>query len=823
MTAVAPGPDADSAAPELREHHGRLPAASAWALFGVFAVWFAARLIPNLGLRLRFEDQLIVLRYARNLAEGDGLVYNVGERVMGFTTPLFTVLSSAFVVLGGDRAAAWQNGFGVLCMLGTAALAARLLVRVGAGTAAPLAVALVTFNPAVAYNYLYVGMEIHLFALLFLLALDLHLSERATAAAVTSALLFLTRPEGALLAGMMIAHRWLRRRQTPVAPALAALATALPWLLFAALYYGDVLPKTLGAKEGESIVSPWRYLDLVREVYAGAGGSLLAAWSPSLARTIAGPLLLVALLVAGAAALLRRRSGLWPLIAFPLCSLLGYAAIGSLPGYTWHYYTLNVLGAILLALGVHVALAGTGRLCRRAAERLPATVRIAPRHRRLVAVLLTATPILALTLPVLRDTSRQIGHRAEPNAREQRLEDIGRWLAERYEPSTSVLVREIGHVGWVSGLRIVDRGGLVTPGLRYDVPRRVATEKFLPDLLLLRADNYGVQDPREDAGFPANLGYQRLEDFDHGEEWSLHSLVEPDSSSRREGDEYRYEVARSAAGHIEAVLRYRLVDGDAEPPSRIPIVPPPAGVDGALDALLPRPGPGPVEGAAEFVVSGFIRDEPPDPRGVEAVLLFIGGELTVHRPGVHRRPDLAALHGPLSENGGFAFRTPADRQLVEREGVLAYAVSRRGVADRLRFSYLPLEMEPGNLEILPTTDGRRLTLRPPSDGYHGEADLLVSEDRVEIEGWAADATRGERPRQIVVYRDGHFLTNLGLNQERPDIAERFGNSGLLRTGFRGTVPGEVAAASLGERYRVFAVMLRGAAVELPFATAHAEP
>ncbi len=815
MTVAAPGPDAgDASSPELSARQRRLAALVAWTTFGIFAVWFAARLIPNLALRLRFEDQLIVLRYARNLAEGNGLVYNAGERVMGFTTPLFTVLSSVFVVLGRDEAAAWQNGFGLLCMLGTAALAARLLVRLGAGAAAPLAVALVTFNPAVAYSYLYLGMEVHLFALLFLLTLDLHLSERITAAAVASALLFLTRPEGALLSGMLIAHRWLRRRQAPVAPALAALAMAVPWLLFAALYYGDVLPKTLGAKEGESIVSPWRYLDLVREVYVEAGGSLLAAWSPWLAGTIAGPLLLLALLVAGGAALLRRRATLWPLIAFPLCSLLGYAAIGSLPGYTWHYYTLNVLGAFLLALGVHACLVGTGRLFRQAAELLPATVRIAPRRRRIPAVLLTAIPILALSLPVLRDTSRQTGHRVEPTAREQRLEDIGRWLAERYEPSTSVLVREIGHIGWVSGLRIVDRGGLVTPGLRYDVPRRVATEKFLPDLLLLRADNYGVRDPREGAGFPANLGYDRVEGFDHGQEWSLHSLIEPGSSSPREGDEYRYDVARSAAGHLEAVLRYHLVEGEVEPPRRIPIVPPPTGFDGALDAVLPRPGPGRTADMSGFVVSGFIRDEPPDPRGVEAVLLFIGGELTVHQPGVHRRSDLAALYGPAFENGGFAFRTSADRELVEREGVLAYAVSRRGVTSRLRFSYLPLELEPGNLEILPTTDGRRMPVQRPGDGYDGELRLLVSGDQVEIEGWAVDATRGERPRQVVVYRDGHFLTNLGLNQERPDIAERFGNPNLLRAGFRGTVPGEVAAASFGERYRVFAVMLRGAAVEL---------
>lgn len=809
-----PGASGGSRSPELPNRQRRLLELTSWTAFAVFGIWFAARLIPNLALRLQFEDQLIVLRYARNLAEGNGLVYNAGERVMGFTTPLHTMLSSVFVLGGGDQAPGWQNTFGLLCMLGAAAIASRLLIRIGAGPAAPLAVALVTFNPPGIYNYLYFGMEVHLFALLFLLALDLHMSERATAAAVVSGFLFLTRPEGALLAVMLIGHGWLRRRQVPLREAGAALLVAVPWLSFAALYYGSPLPMTLGAKEGESITTPLHYLDLVREAYVEAGATLLATYSPSLAQTTTGYVLLTTVLLVGAVALLRRRAALWPLVAFPLTALAGYALIGSLPGYTWHYYTLSILAAFLLALGTHDGLVGIGRLGRRTVLALSSQRVEVGRRSPAAAVMAVTIPIVLVAVPILRHTSEQIGNRAEPTVRRTQLEDMGRWLGDRYPPSTSVLVREIGHVGWVSGLRIVDRGGLVTPGLRYDVPRRVAAQKFLPDLLLLRADNYGVRDPREGAGFPANLGYERVEQFDHGQEWSLHALIEPDSSSRREGDGYRYDVARSAVGHLEAVDRYRLLEGESQPPSRIPIVPPPTGFDGALDAVLPRPGPESAAGMAEFVVSGFIRDDPPDPRGVEAVLLFIGSDLTVHQPGVHRRPDLGALYGAPFENGGFAFRAPADRLLVEREGVLAYAVSRRGVASRLRFSYLPLELESGDLEILPTTDGRRLPLRPPGDGYHGEVGLRVSGNRLEIEGWAVDAMRGERPRQIVIYRDSHFLTNLGLNRERPDIAERFGNPALLRAGFGGAVQGEADAASLGERYRVFAVMLRGAAVEL---------
>jgi arabinofuranosyltransferase len=41
-----------------------------------------------------FDDAMISMRYARNLAAGNGLVWNVGERVQGFTTPLWALYMS---------------------------------------------------------------------------------------------------------------------------------------------------------------------------------------------------------------------------------------------------------------------------------------------------------------------------------------------------------------------------------------------------------------------------------------------------------------------------------------------------------------------------------------------------------------------------------------------------------------------------------------------------------------------------------------------------------------------------------------------------------
>ena len=80
---------------------------------------------------------------------------------------------------------------------------------------------------------------------------------------------------------------------------------------------------------------------------------------------------------------------------------------------------------------------------------------------------------------------------------------------------------------------------------------------------------------------------------------------------------------------------------------------------------------------------------------------------------------------------------------------------------------------------------------------------------------AADLERRERPRQIVVYRDGKFLVALGTNQARPDVAEHYVDPNLLRTGFRGSVPGAPEPATFSDRHRVFALMLACSAIELP--------
>src|SRR5688572_17909595 len=48
------------------------------------------------------DDDFIVYRYARNLVEGNGLVYHAGERIEGYSAPLWVFLEAGAIALRVD-------------------------------------------------------------------------------------------------------------------------------------------------------------------------------------------------------------------------------------------------------------------------------------------------------------------------------------------------------------------------------------------------------------------------------------------------------------------------------------------------------------------------------------------------------------------------------------------------------------------------------------------------------------------------------------------------------------------------------------------------
>ena len=215
------------------------------------------------------DDAFISFRYARNLLEGHGLVFNPGERVEGYSNFLW-VLELAFLWgafgLRPEQAAPWLS---VASTLGTLAAMAWWVARLPAlrqrGLVAWMALGLVCASATFAVWTSGGGLETRQFTFFVVLAVACLVgpTSRAllAAASLSLAAASLTRPEGPLLAACCFAWYGVQRRLGTgrwlgaewgwlAAPCAAAV---VGHYLFRYGYYGEWLPNTYYAK----FVRPW--------------------------------------------------------------------------------------------------------------------------------------------------------------------------------------------------------------------------------------------------------------------------------------------------------------------------------------------------------------------------------------------------------------------------------------------------------------------------------------------------------------------------------------------------------------------------------------
>lgn len=208
------------------------------------------------------DDAYIGFRYVRQVVRGQGWVYNVGERVEGYSNFLWLVLLLPAAAAGVDlllTAKALGVAAGLGALAATWVLTRHLLRQAELPEAwAGWAALLLGCNPAFA-AWAAGGLETPLFALWVTLAAWRVMVERRHRrfpwSAIFLALAALTRPEGALfflLALVARAVRWARWRRGPSPWSWQWMATfALlfgPYWIWRWSYYGYPLPNTVYAK-----------------------------------------------------------------------------------------------------------------------------------------------------------------------------------------------------------------------------------------------------------------------------------------------------------------------------------------------------------------------------------------------------------------------------------------------------------------------------------------------------------------------------------------------------------------------------------------------
>jgi hypothetical protein len=239
----------------------------------VILVLLAAVLLAHV-LMLRYasgdwlvDDALISFRYAENFASGNGLVFNPGEHVEGYTNFLWTIL------LGMGTAAGFDV-FTLALILGTAAAAASLvgsclIFSTATGGrrsvfrfAAPFALALSMPFALWAFG----GLEVPLFAAIFTFAICFFIMEKFKSSGAMFGLLALTRPEGVAIFIAAAAYMLVSRRKIGkelIGMVLLFAAFAVPHEIFRIVYYGDLVPNTFHAKVGMGLEQIPRGLDYI--------------------------------------------------------------------------------------------------------------------------------------------------------------------------------------------------------------------------------------------------------------------------------------------------------------------------------------------------------------------------------------------------------------------------------------------------------------------------------------------------------------------------------------------------------------------------------
>lgn len=384
----------------------------------------AARLVFWTTLPFAAEDAYITFRYAKNLAIGNGLLYNPGERVMGFSSPLWTVWSAVGYRLFGaavDWARFWSvAGDGVTVVL------VAVLLRRHAGRASAWCFAFFfaawPFLAAAAVS----GMETS--TMLTLIVLAAVLSERGSPLAGPAlAALALVRPEGVAAAAVIaLGARW---RDRAIAAVLIALGVAALWI-----YFGSPVPQSALAKAN---------------IY-GHPGPLKSRfwWDWLMPFPIAGAptitegvhLFLLSVVMAPAAILgvpvvwRVRTTALGLAVGAALTVWLGYVVVG-VAFFFW--YLVVPLGGVLM-----LAAAGLPRIARGPAIYVSAALFVLGMWNIGMQLYIGRAKLELGTFGAVAD-----------------------YLAEHARPGDKVFLEPIGLIGYRNPLVVVDEVGLVSPAV----------------------------------------------------------------------------------------------------------------------------------------------------------------------------------------------------------------------------------------------------------------------------------------------------------------------------------------------------------------------
>jgi hypothetical protein len=381
------------------------------------------------------DDTFITLRYAENLAEGHGLVFNHNDRIEGFTSPLWTILLSAAHGVGLDLLPTSRT---LGTVIGLVALVLSYLLVPAASDHEVHPLIAVIAPLVLASNGSFAcwaasGMETMLYTVLLVVSFLATFSGKLRLAALSTMALILTRPESVIAVAVLGLFLLFRRREYGwkriALWGIASCGTAVALFTSRYLYYGMWFPNTFYAKTGGGLETIGRGLVYLRQYAADHEGLVLMSL-PLVYASLAGN--------AKQRCLAFAATGLW----------LATVVVGGdgLPMYRFAVAPL----ALLVVLQAHLV-AGLYRTAGRSPVR-----RWKLHAACIVAALLLAT--VHATKPAMG--THYNNYEYQKKVEIPRWTQVGTWLRDHARPGESLAAVPIGAVSYYSGLTAIDMMGL---------------------------------------------------------------------------------------------------------------------------------------------------------------------------------------------------------------------------------------------------------------------------------------------------------------------------------------------------------------------------
>jgi hypothetical protein len=202
------------------------------------------------------DDAFVYFRYADNVSVFRlGLVYNKGEYVEGYTSPLWMLMMAAIRLL---HLRYWPVilASGLAGMAMTWALALRVNLKLSPAGRTQWHLPALWIAGCYAVNCHFTsGLETPLVQVFAACFAALVLEPEVAWLQVAVGLGPLARPELNLAFGIAAAYCYWRTRRLPVPLVLTGMVTQLGWMLFRLYYYADIVPNTFHLKNVDNAVT----------------------------------------------------------------------------------------------------------------------------------------------------------------------------------------------------------------------------------------------------------------------------------------------------------------------------------------------------------------------------------------------------------------------------------------------------------------------------------------------------------------------------------------------------------------------------------------